>query len=130
MAISGRSGAGQSTAAFYPKADIQQLGFPIGLTSEHLLDFRSIAPVILNDAPEASQSRYGPTHELGIGLGRNCLIYDAAMSEKKSSPVTLGNIRSSGLDIFGYCHSCHRNRVVSSSMLEERLGSRIVTALG
>ena len=37
-------------------------------------------------------------------------------------PARLGDISAAGLDIFGYCNSCHRNRVIDSGGLLVRLG--------
>ena len=40
----------------------------------------------------------------------------------ETNPALLGKISKQGLDIFGYCNSCHRNRVIDSAPLIQRLG--------
>lgn len=50
---------------------------------------------------------------------------------RRARPVTLGNIRASGLDVFAYCNICHRNRVMSSADLVARLTPALpVPAIG
>ena len=45
-------------------------------------------------------------------------------ANKNYRPALLGNIRAQGLDIFGYCNQCHRNRVLPSATLERLLGAK------